>query len=152
MWIFLGIYWKSFLFQMLYSTDEYISSKNLNVLLFVIVDDVPKLCLIISPTLFGSFNGVQVSFVILSLFVIVVDSILSLQSSLFSWRVLYPVQIGQSDQWNYGLCMYVCMYVCFRRNVVTKPLLRNGCRIFAYCIATTVYATMFTSFYYCLNV
>jgi hypothetical protein len=55
----------------------------MNVLLFAIVDNVLKLGLIISPPIFGSFNGVQVSFVILNLFVIVVDSIVSLQSSLF---------------------------------------------------------------------
>jgi hypothetical protein len=41
-------------------------------IVFVIIDDVPK-----------SSNGVQMSFVILNLFVIVVDSIVSLQSSFF---------------------------------------------------------------------
>jgi hypothetical protein len=39
--------------------------------------------MIISPTIFGSSNGVQMSIVILNLFVIVVDSIVSLQSSFF---------------------------------------------------------------------
>jgi hypothetical protein len=38
---------------------------------------------VVSPTIFGSSNGVQMSFVILNLFVIVVDSIVSLQSSYF---------------------------------------------------------------------
>jgi hypothetical protein len=38
--------------------------------------------MIISPTIFGSSNGVQMSFVI-NFFVIVVDSIVSLQSSFF---------------------------------------------------------------------
>jgi hypothetical protein len=56
--------------------------------------------------MFGSSNGVQMSFVILNLFVIVADSIVSLQSSSFMTSSI-PGPYRTTDQWNYELCMYV---------------------------------------------
>jgi hypothetical protein len=84
-----------------YSIDEYISSKILLdkwMYCFVIIDDV--------PTIFCSSNGVQMSLVILNLFVIVVDSIVSLQSSFFMTSSISGLD-RTTDQWNYELCMYV---------------------------------------------
>jgi hypothetical protein len=97
-----------------YSIDEYISSK-------ILLDKwmycfcnywrcaYAKLWLIISPIIFGSSNGVQMSFVILNLSVIVVDSIVSLQSNSFMTSSISGPD-RTTDQWNYELCMHVCMY------------------------------------------